>query len=89
MISNTEFTYLINMLKEITLREKIEATYFEIMTAAAYQYFHIKNVDYAIMEVGLGGEWDAVNIGDAKIVLLTTLGIDHIDYLGNLSLIHI
>ena len=83
MISKTEFTYLINMLKEITLREKIEATYFEIMTAAAYQYFHIKNVDYAIMEVGLGGEWDAVNIGDAKIVLLTTLGIDHIDYLGN------
>jgi len=83
MISKIEFTDLINKLKEITIREKIKATYFEIMTAAAYQYFHNSNVDYAIMEVGLGGEWDAVNIGDAKIVILTTLGIDHVEYLGS------
>ena len=83
MISKIEFTDLINTIKEITVREKIKATYFEIITAAAYQYFHTNNVDYAIMEVGLGGEWDAVNIGDAKIAILTTLGIDHIDYLGS------
>ena len=35
------------------------------------------------MEIGLGGEWDAVNIGQAKIAILTTLGLDHQDYLGN------
>ena len=35
------------------------------------------------MEIGLGGEWDAVNIGNAKIAILTTLGLDHMDYLGD------
>ena len=40
------------------------------------------------MEIGLGGEWDAVNVADAEIAILTTLGLDHTDYLGN-SLIEI
>ena len=57
-------------------------TYFEILTALAYQYFLVK-VDFAIMEIGLGGEWDAVNVADAEIAILTTLGLDHTEYLGN------
>ena len=83
LIKIEEFTDILNSLKDIIEKNNIEATYFEILTAAAYQYFHIKKVNYAIMEVGLGGEWDAVNIGDAKITILTTLGIDHVEYLGN------
>ena len=83
LIKIEEFTDLLNSLKNIIEENNIKATYFEILTAAAYQYFHIKKVDYAIMEVGLGGEWDAVNIGDAEIAILTTLGIDHVEYLGN------
>jgi len=83
LINKDEFTDVLNLLREIVNENKIEATYFEILTAAAYQYFHNKNVNYAIMEVGLGGEWDAVNIGDAYIAILTTLGIDHVNYLGN------
>ena len=83
LINKDEFTDILNLLREIVNENKIEATYFEILTAAAYQYFHIKNVNYAIMEVGLGGEWDAVNIGDADIAILTTLGIDHVNYLGS------
>jgi len=83
LIKVEEFTDLLNSLKDIIEENNIKATYFEILTAAAYQYFHIKKVDYAIMEVGLGGEWDAVNIGDAEIAILTTLGIDHVEYLGN------
>ena len=35
------------------------------------------------MEIGLGGEWDAVNVADAEIAILTTLGLDHVDYLGD------
>ena len=35
------------------------------------------------MEIGLGGEWDAVNVADAEIAILTTLGLDHTEYLGN------
>ena len=79
LIKIEEFTDLINSLRDIIEEYKIEATYFEILTAVAYQYFHIKKVDYAIMELGLGGEWDAVNVGNAKIAILTTLGIDHVD----------
>ncbi len=82
LISKQEFTDLIELIRKITEEKKINATYFEIMTAIAYQYFYSKNVDYAIMEIGLGGEWDAVNIGNANIAILTTLGIDHTDYLG-------
>jgi len=83
LIKIEEFTDLINSLRDIIEKNNIKATYFEILTAVAYQYFHIKKVDYAIMEVGLGGEWDAVNIGDAEIAILTTLGVDHVEYLGN------
>ena len=83
IISIEEFTDVLYLLRDIVNKNKIEATYFEILTAAAYHYFHLKNVDYAIMEVGLGGEWDAVNIGDADIAILTTLGIDHVNYLGS------
>ena len=83
IISIGEFTDVLTLLRKIVNENKIKATYFEILTAAAYQYFHNKKVDYSIMEVGLGGEWDAVNIGDANITILTTLGIDHVNYLGS------
>ena len=85
IISEDEFSTQINLIRKIEQDENIGASYFEIITAAAYNYFRENNVDYAIMEVGLGGEWDAVNIGNARIAILTTLGLDHID----LSLIHI
>ena len=69
-------------IREIVIVNEIEATYFEILTML-YVYFSSKKLDYAVMEIGLGGEWDAVNIGNAKIAILTTLGLDHMDYLGN------
>mgnify|MGYP001567387351 CR=1 FL=1 len=82
-ISIDEFAKAIFNLKDIDKEHNIGATYFEILTALAYSYFNDNNVDYAIMEIGLGGEWDAVNIGNPEIVVLTTLGIDHVDYLGH------
>jgi folylpolyglutamate synthase/dihydropteroate synthase len=81
-ISKDEFTKIIFELKRIDEEHNIGSTYFEILTALAYFYFNQKKIDYAIMEIGLGGEWDAVNIGNPKIAILTTLGIDHVDYLG-------
>jgi dihydrofolate synthase/folylpolyglutamate synthase len=82
-ISKDKFTRAIFDLKCIDEEHNIGATYFEILTALAYFYFNENKVDYAIMEIGLGGEWDAVNIGNSKIAILTTLGIDHVDYLGH------
>ena len=83
IISIKNFTSILSKIKNISEDIGVKPTYFEALTAAAYQYFHSENVDYALMEIGLGGEWDAVNIGQAKIAILTTLGLDHQDYLGN------
>ena len=73
---------LFQMRDEVT-KNNIKITYFEALTALAYLHFSEEKVDYAVMEIGLGGEWDAVNVADAEIAILTTLGLDHTEYLGN------
>ena len=83
IISIEKFTSILSKIKNISENNDVKPTYFEALTAAAYQYFHSEGVDYALMEIGLGGEWDAVNIGQAKVAILTTLGLDHQNYLGN------
>ncbi len=82
-INIEDFTIIMQQIREIMIKHEIQATYFEVLTALAYVHFNNNNLDYAIMEIGLGGEWDAVNIGNAKIAILTTLGLDHMDYLGD------
>jgi dihydrofolate synthase/folylpolyglutamate synthase len=57
-------------------------TYFEFGTLAALWLFSRAKVDAAILEVGLGGRLDAVNILDADCAVLTSVAIDHVDYLG-------
>jgi len=57
-------------------------TEFEIITAAAYLYFNEKNVDFAVIEVGLGGRLDATNVCTPIISAITSIGMDHTDYLG-------
>lgn len=58
-------------------------TYFEFGTLAAMQLFSQARVDVAILEVGLGGRLDAVNIFDADCAVLTSIDFDHMDYLGD------
>ena len=57
-------------------------TYFEFGTLAAMDIFIHENVDVAILEVGLGGRLDAVNVFDASCTVVTTVDLDHMDYLG-------
>ena len=57
-------------------------TYFEYGTLAALWVFAREKVEVAILEVGLGGRLDAVNVVDADCAVLTSVGIDHVDYLG-------
>jgi len=64
-------------------RESISLSYFEYGTLAALDIFSKLHVDVQILEVGLGGRLDAVNIIDADAVLITSIDIDHIDWLGN------
>ncbi|WP_314107151.1 bifunctional tetrahydrofolate synthase/dihydrofolate synthase [uncultured Stenotrophomonas sp.] len=58
-------------------------TYFEYGTLAALQLFAQAGLDLAVLEVGLGGRLDAVNIVDADVAVITTVDIDHADWLGN------
>jgi len=58
-------------------------TYFEFGTLAAMQCFIAHKVDVAILEVGLGGRLDAVNVFDADVSVVTSVDIDHVDYLGD------
>lgn len=56
---------------------------FEVVTAMAFAAFADAPVDVAVVEVGLGGRWDATNIVDAPVVVITPIGIDHTEYLGD------
>lgn len=62
--------------------DPVALTYFEYGTLAALQLFESGGVDLAILEVGLGGRLDAVNIVDADVAVITTVDLDHQDWLG-------
>ena len=58
-------------------------TFFEIITAMAYAAFADAPVDVAVVEVGLGGTWDATNVADAGVAVVTPIDFDHTHLLGN------
>jgi len=64
-------------------RGAVPLTYFEFGTLAAFFLFSKANLDAAILEVGLGGRLDAVNVLDADCAVLTSVAIDHVEYLGD------
>lgn len=55
---------------------------FEVVTAMAFAAFADAPVDVAVIEVGMGGRWDATNVIDAPVAVITPIGLDHTDYLG-------
>ncbi len=55
---------------------------FEVLTAMAFAAFADAPVDIAVVEVGMGGRWDATNIIDAPVAVITPIGLDHTEYLG-------
>ncbi|OIO11928.1 MAG: bifunctional folylpolyglutamate synthase/dihydrofolate synthase [Gallionellaceae bacterium CG1_02_60_325] len=69
-------------LDDVGLKPDLQLTYFEFGTLAAMQLFIEHKVDVVILEVGLGGRLDAVNVFDADVSVVTSVDIDHIDYLG-------
>ena len=56
---------------------------FEVLTAMAFAAFADAPVDIAVVEVGMGGRWDATNVVDAPVAVITPIGIDHVEYLGD------
>ncbi len=87
-IPDGELNEILSMIEPLSSEVKnevgIEPTQFEIWTAAAFVYFERHACDIVVLEVGLGGEFDATNvIGSNEIAIITRLGIDHTGYLGN------
>ncbi len=58
-------------------------SFFEAMTALAFAAFAEHPIDVGVIEVGMGGEWDATNVVQAGVSVITPIGLDHMEYLGN------
>jgi dihydrofolate synthase/folylpolyglutamate synthase len=84
-ISDTE---LAELLSDLALLEQMLAdgagrpTWFELLAAAAFRWFAERPVDVAVIEVGLGGRWDATNVANGQVAVVTNVGLDHLEFLG-------
>jgi dihydrofolate synthase/folylpolyglutamate synthase len=65
------------------LIESIEPSFFEITVAMAFEFFAINNIDIAVVETGLGGRLDSTNIITPELSVITNIGFDHMNILGN------
>jgi dihydrofolate synthase/folylpolyglutamate synthase len=61
----------------------VQMSKFEVLTGMAFATFADAPVDAAVVEVGLGGSWDATNVADATVAAITPIAVDHINYLGS------
>lgn len=76
--------YLVESLRNLKpMQESINATFFELTTALAFQYFNDNQTEIAIIEAGMGGTNDATNVITPLISIITSIGMDHQEYLGN------
>lgn len=82
MITEKQVEKVIARLR-VALRDDLEPTFFEMTTALAFLYFADSEVDVAVLEVGLGGRFDATNVVEQPLATaITTIGLDHQEYLG-------
>ena len=69
--------------KHIDAIETIQPSFFELTMAMAFSYFADKQVDIAVIEVGLGGRLDSTNIISPELSIITNIGFDHVEFLGD------
>lgn len=86
-ISDEDFAMVISAVRvaaESVVRKGVceQPTQFEVLTAAAFLYFYLQKVDYAVIEVGMGGLWDSTNVITPVVSVITNVALDHIDRCG-------
>ncbi|UCD12911.1 MAG: bifunctional folylpolyglutamate synthase/dihydrofolate synthase, partial [Thermoplasmatales archaeon] len=84
-ISNEDVVSLVEKIKPIIddmIKQKNTPTFFEVVTAMAFQFFSDCTVDFAVVEVGLGGRFDATNVINPLVSVITNISLEHTDYLG-------
>lgn len=68
---------------ELLTAASLRLTFFEVLTALAFASFADAPVDVAVIEVGMGGEWDSTNVGDGQVAVFTPISLDHTRRLGS------
>ena len=81
-ISDEEIALTYEKVKNAIKNIGITPTFFEVTTAMMFLYFAEKKVEYAVLEVGMGGRFDATNVADGDIAIITNVSLDHTEYLG-------
>ena len=82
---NGEFISELDFIKQAEIIKSLnnDCTEFECLTIMAYNFFKEKNVDYAVIECGMGGSGDATNVENENLSVITSISLDHTDFLGN------
>ncbi len=81
-IGDDDFAEQIAAVADLEGLAGVRPTYFEAVTAAAFRWFADVAVDVAVVEVGLLGRWDATNVVDAQVAIVTNIGMDHTEFAG-------
>ena len=81
-ISEEDFAEQIAAIAAVEVITGVRPTYFEAVTAAAFRWFADVAVDVTVIEVGMLGRWDATNIVDAQVAVVTNIALDHTEFAG-------
>ena len=81
-IADEDFADQIAAIAAIEILIGVRPTYFEAVTAAAFRWFADVAVDVAVVEVGMLGRWDATNIVDSQVAVVTNIALDHTEFAG-------
>jgi dihydrofolate synthase/folylpolyglutamate synthase len=82
-ITDSELAVQLAVMAELEVFVGLQATWFEIVTATAFRWFADEAADSAVVEVGLGGRYDATNVADGVVAVVTNVELDHVDILGS------
>ena len=81
-IDDLEFGLQIGAISDLEILAGIRPSFFEIMTAAMFRWFADSAVDVAVVEVGMLGRWDATNVINSDVAVITNIALDHMEYAG-------
>jgi dihydrofolate synthase/folylpolyglutamate synthase len=84
MIRESTFSKCVNAVASVATKARVSPpTYFEVLTAVAFQHFEAEEVDVAVVETGMGGRLDATNVVNPEVVGVTSISLDHAPQLGD------
>ena len=81
-ISDEDFGLQVGAISDLEVISGVRPSFFEIMTAAMFRWFADEAVDVAVIEVGMLGRWDATNVINSDVAVITNIALDHTEYAG-------